>query len=144
MMRRVLVLMLILSTRTYGQAGFASLRADGNGIPALIRLTTIRVHDEPLGDALRRLTRAASVDLSAPGALPALGQRVTLDTGNLPLSAALLILVRGTGVELLVSESGPTMVVRASGVRTPTPSSAALSPAPPDWQSSGQSSYRRE
>ena len=112
-MMRVAALLLVLATQVASaQDGFAPLLADGNGVTALARVTAVHVRAEPLGDALRRLTRAAGIDLSAPGSSTTLDRRVTLDADTLSLGAALLALIRGSGVELLVSAAGPTLIVR--------------------------------
>jgi hypothetical protein len=117
MMRCIAAILLLTARCAYAQDGFTPLRADGNGIASLARITTVRVHAEPLGDALRRLTHAAGIDLYAPGTLPALGRRVSLDADTLSLGAALLTMARDSGVELIVSAVGPTMVARATHSR---------------------------
>jgi hypothetical protein len=113
MMRAAAGLVLFVARAAMAQDGFAPLRADGNGIAALARVTAVHVKAEPLGDALRHLTKTAGIDLYTPGSLGALGRRVSLDVDTLSLSAALLALARDSGVELLVSPTGPTVVARA-------------------------------
>ena len=96
------------------QRGFTPLRADGNGIPALEQTLSIGVSPQRLGDAVRAIVRRAGADFSTTGDLSGLDRQVSLDTAKRRVSDALLRLVEGSGVELLVSRDGPTVVARAS------------------------------
>jgi len=94
------------------QSDFAPLDRDGNGVPALRRVVSVHLRGQSLVDALRTVVRAVGLDLVAPGDLPALSARVTVDSDTVTASALLLQLVEGTGVELLVSPRGRTLAAR--------------------------------
>ena len=106
--------MALATTPLLAQPGFAPLRADGNDIVALRQTLPVGVSNQRLGDALRVVARRAGADFSTTGELAALDRLVSLDSAAWRVSVALLRLVDGSGVELLVSRNGPTVVARAA------------------------------
>jgi hypothetical protein len=99
-------------TAAQAQSDFAPLNRDGNGMPALRRVVSVHLRGQSLVDALRTVVRAVGLDLVAPGDLPALSARVTVDSDTVAASILLLQLVEGSGIELLVSPRGRTLAAR--------------------------------
>jgi hypothetical protein len=95
------------------QGDFAPLRDDGNGIASLRRVIPVRIENRLLSEALQTVASAVAVHFTFSGDMPGLSRHVSLHADTLSASRALLALVRGSGVELLVSSSGPSLVARA-------------------------------
>jgi hypothetical protein len=94
------------------QSDFTPLDRDGNGVPALRRIVSVHLRGQSLVDALRTVVRAVGLNLVAPGDLPALSARVSVDSDTVAASTLLLQLVEGTGIELMVSPRGRTLAAR--------------------------------
>jgi hypothetical protein len=109
----VAALALVLApVRADSQSEFVPIERSGNGVEALRTIVSIHVRRQPLVEALRAVARAARLDLVSAGDVPALTTPVTVDSDTLAASALLMDLVRGTGLELLVSPRGQSLVVR--------------------------------
>jgi hypothetical protein len=102
----------VLAAQSTPASRFEPLRPDGNGVPALQRAVAASVVDQPLAEALRALARDAGVSITIPSDLEAGSARVSLDRAAPTAAAAMLRLLRGFDVELLVSPSTASLILR--------------------------------
>ncbi len=95
-------------------AQYVTLRNDGNGVPALQRPVHIDVQEATLADIVRSIQQQAGLGLVFDAELPGLDRRITVrDSGS--AAQALLRLLRGSGLEVLVSLQGQAVLVRRAG-----------------------------
>ncbi|HJU66102.1 MAG TPA: TonB-dependent receptor [Gemmatimonadaceae bacterium] len=100
------------SSRSGGALQYERLRADGNEHRSLMRQLSLDRGRLSLEDALRALAREAGVGLTYDPELAGLDRSVTLRLRDVPAAQALLDLLRGSDLEVLVSASGQTLLVR--------------------------------
>ena len=91
---------------------YASMRSEGTRIPVLQRLVPVEFDDAPLGVALARIAEMAQLRLTYSADLLEDEQRVTLAPGWMTAGDALLRVLRGTGLDVMVSPGGDATVVR--------------------------------
>jgi hypothetical protein len=106
-----------LNAQTSPQPGFAALRADGNGVPALRKTVALQPGRAPLGDVLSMIMGAADLALVYPADLPGLDRLVTIDEAHISAAEALLRVLAGSGLGVLVSSGGQAVVVRVNAPR---------------------------
>ncbi|HJR62485.1 MAG TPA: TonB-dependent receptor [Gemmatimonadaceae bacterium] len=93
-------------------ARFSPLRGDGGGREPLRRRISLDLRQVTVEEALRAVAREAAVGLTYDPGLPGLDRRATVRVDGVPAADAFLRVIRGSALELLVSTSGQTVLVR--------------------------------
>ena len=88
----------------------------------LQRPVTLEIKNVPLPDALRMIDEQADLGLAFTSKTVPANRRVSLSAKNMPAEEALRRVLAGTGISVVVTESGQVLLVRARIIHAPVPS----------------------
>jgi hypothetical protein len=91
---------------------FRPLRSDGGGHEPLRRRVSVDLREATVEEALQAVAREAAVGLTYDPGLPGLDRRASVRLDGVAAAEAFLRVTRGSALELFVSTSGRTVLVR--------------------------------